>query len=609
MAKKKSKGLERQDAFINSITDADFDFGLVFTKAFLKGIRDIGYKGTHTALFESIDNSIQAEASNIHMVFDWNEGKNGTKEPDRVAIVDDGHGMSERMIRIAVLWGGSDRLDDRKGMGKYGYGLPSSSVSIGQRFTAISKREDMDSWYGVTIDIDDIAKGSPEYIDQVTHRVVAPPAKVMAVPAFVSDYLKEKSISLEHGSIVLIEKIDRLTYKRFSDLKDFLIKETGVYYRNYLRAVNVFIDGLPVEPIDPLFLTEGFRYYDEDADRAVALPPMTISFKDLGQIKARFSYMPPTFLRKDDAKNKSAAGSRKDMNGRFYVRKENNGIVVNRSGRQIDVVNSKCPWTVFVNNDRYIAVELDFPPTMDEFFSITTSKQQVGIHESLWDALESQGVKAAIEELRKMFKKAQREFKAKLNEQKPGADGEQKPTVVEQVMKESADDVDVNPDAIPPHVKKEGEEELNNTSKKKSEESGVDEESIKKAIMQDAQARPYKIDFFDEEEGPFYRPKQLGGQVVIYINRAHRFYSDMYENSQTTEYFKNALSLLLFAIGLSEIRVTEDRKKIYQTERGSWSIKLQTMLEKLSEHSADSEDDQEMDEEVTMSTTEGQDSK
>ena len=64
--------------------------------------------------------------------------------------------------------------------------------------------------------------------------------------------------------------------------------------------------------------------------------------------------------------------------------------------------------------------------------------------------------------------------------------------------------------------------------------------------------------------------------------------------------------MLLFAVGLSELRVTEERKKIYQTERGSWSIKLQTMLEKLAEHATDSEDDQEMDEEVTMSAAESQ---
>lgn len=601
MAKKKSKGLERQDAFINSIQNEGFDFGLVYTQAFLKGIRDIGYKGTHTALFESIDNSIQAEASNIHLIFD--QEKNTKKEPERIAIIDDGHGMSAAMIRVAVLWGGSDRLNDRKGMGKYGYGLPSSCVSIGQKFTVISKRDDMDTWYGVTIDIDKIANRSDEYIDKETNRIVAPAANAIEMPDFVSEYLNANGITLSHGTVVVIEKIDRLSYKRFADLKDFLIRETGIYYRNYLRTVNVKIDGALVEPIDPLFTTEGYRYYDEDDDRAVALPPLSIPFKDLGHIKARFSYMPPSFLRKPDAKHKTAAGSKKDMNARFYIRKENKGIIISRAGRQIDVV-TKNPWTVFINNDNYIAIELDFPPTMDEFFSITTSKQQIGIHESLWDALESHGIKAAIEELRKMFKKAQREFQSK--SRKTDENGKPKPTVAEQVMQESSADVDTNPDSLPNHVKKEAEEELEKASKKKSEDSGVNEETVKKAIEAEAEVIPYKIDFFDEEEGPFYRPKQVGGQVVILINRAHRFYSDMYESPQTTPHFKNALALLLFSIGLTELRVTEERKKMYKTERQSWSIKLQTTLEKLAEHAPDPVDEEEMDQEMNFSTAENQ---
>ena len=88
--------------------------------------------------------------------------------PAQIAIIDDGYGMSREMLRIAVLWGGTDRLDDRGGMGKYGYGLPSSCVSIGERFTVISKREDMPDWYSVKIDLKEIAERSPEYINPDT---------------------------------------------------------------------------------------------------------------------------------------------------------------------------------------------------------------------------------------------------------------------------------------------------------------------------------------------------------------------------------------------------------------------------------------------------------
>lgn len=211
MTKKNSDGLARQDAFIKSMESQNFDFGLVMTQAFLKGIRDIGYKSTATALFEDIDNSIQAGADNVHLLFDFDKGKTGKSNPDRIAIVDDGHGMSKEMIRVAVLWGGSDRLDDRQGMGKYGYGLPSSCVSIGESFTVISKREDSNEWYSVTMDLKEIAKRNPEYINPETGAIWAPPAKPTSMPPFVEKYLKSKNVMLNSGTIVLIEKIDRLS--------------------------------------------------------------------------------------------------------------------------------------------------------------------------------------------------------------------------------------------------------------------------------------------------------------------------------------------------------------------------------------------------------------
>ena len=73
-----------------------FDFSLMVADAFVRGIRDIGYKSTATALDELIDNSIQAGATNIHVVFGF-EGK--STKPIRVAIIDDGHGMDADMTR------------------------------------------------------------------------------------------------------------------------------------------------------------------------------------------------------------------------------------------------------------------------------------------------------------------------------------------------------------------------------------------------------------------------------------------------------------------------------------------------------------------------------
>ena len=103
--------------------------GIVLIDAFLKGMRDLGYKSTPYALNEINDNSMQAGARNIHYEL---LGKNNIEE---LLVYDDGHGMPKEMLGVAITWGGTHRQDSRKGFGKYGYGLPSASLSIAQKYT------------------------------------------------------------------------------------------------------------------------------------------------------------------------------------------------------------------------------------------------------------------------------------------------------------------------------------------------------------------------------------------------------------------------------------------------------------------------------------------
>src|ERR1051326_7786733 len=72
------------------LSEAGFDYGLMITNAFVRGIRDIGYRHTGTALDELIDNAIQAGAQNVHIAFGYD---GTTAKPTRIAVIDDGHGM------------------------------------------------------------------------------------------------------------------------------------------------------------------------------------------------------------------------------------------------------------------------------------------------------------------------------------------------------------------------------------------------------------------------------------------------------------------------------------------------------------------------------------
>jgi hypothetical protein len=85
---------------------------------------------------------------------------------------------------------------------------------------------------------------------------------------------------------------------------------------------------------------------------------------------------------------KDSAGplNKVNHNSRFNIIKAYNGILVCRAGRQIDTV-THLPWLTFINFDRFWKIEVDFDPALDEYFGITTHKQQIVFSESMLDHL------------------------------------------------------------------------------------------------------------------------------------------------------------------------------------------------------------------------------
>ncbi len=76
-------------------------FGLMVPEAFVRGIRDLGYRSNGDAIAELIDNAIQAYADRVDICFGY-DGAASTKKPVQLAVIDNGHGMEPAMIRMAV---------------------------------------------------------------------------------------------------------------------------------------------------------------------------------------------------------------------------------------------------------------------------------------------------------------------------------------------------------------------------------------------------------------------------------------------------------------------------------------------------------------------------
>jgi histidine kinase/DNA gyrase B/HSP90-like ATPase len=570
-----SQDLERQREYVEACRREGFRYPLIAAEAFVQGMRESGYKTTATAIDEFIDNAIQAQADEVHIIAGYNSENTTKKKFDKVAIVDNGHGMDPEMIRLAVIWGGTHRWDDRNGFGRFGFGLPSASVSIARCFTVYSKVAGS-HWYSVSIDLDAIASGALRGEGGV---VQAPEAKLATLPPFVVQALGRAD--LKQGTVVLLEKLDKLSsgYVLTSAFKENELHHVGLVYRDLLRNVRIRfvdvadkVDSRNVEPIDPLFLRPDARYYNENpvpelpTFHAEALPSGGFTVKspndrssDLGAVRIRYSYMPPGFM---------------DGKSRLKVRKENWGIIVMRAGRQIDVLrNFPESWRLAHQGayDRYWAVEIDFDPALDEEFGVTTNKQQIVISESMWGHLKENGVPEAIRALRTRFKNER-----KADEQKTSGKRES-----EDITSEAAKFRGRKVTPQTPEKERKRREALDREARRIAARTKRPVEDVRAEIEQ----TPNKIEFESLQGAPFYRGEQVGGQKRLYINTAHRFYSDVYSNPESTPRLKTSLELLLWVLVECEIEAIDDREIFYVRERTEWSTRLETALQLLDRRS------------------------
>jgi hypothetical protein len=526
-------------------------FGLMVPEAFVRGIRDLGYRSNGDAVAELIDNAIQAYADRIDVLFGY-DGTGSNKKPVQLAIVDNGHGMEPDMIRMAVMWGGTHRENDRTGLGRYGYGLPCSSVSLGRRFTVISQVGGSDL-YAVRLDLDGITAG--EYTD-TNGEIVVPEAGAYSLPSFVQDHIvKAYPEGWMSGTVVLIDKLDRLEWSTAQGLRDNLCRQFGVTYHKLRGEAAIFVDGTFVAPIDPLFLTPEFHLHDLDEERAQAFDPVRIEVRNpeggayMGAIVLRYAWLPPSFGSVD--KQRDAVGL--NANARFSILKDYHGLLFSRNGRLIDV-QTRTPWTSFINNDRYIKVEIEFSATLDEAFGVTTSKQQVSVSPFIWDLLRRAGLPKAIEQLRSKVKDAK--VARRLEALSPGHGAQR---LSERAMTAAG--------AM-------GDRDVSNPQWDLA-----------------LRVSPYRVEFERAPSQPFFRVERHSGARTLYLNTSHRFYEEIYDGPVSTPELRSSLEILLFALGDVILSESEETKLRSQTQLMAWSNRLDVALGTLAAHLRHGEDE------------------
>jgi hypothetical protein len=573
---------ERQRLYVEIQKQAGGGTGIVFQEAFINGMRDLGYKDPGWAISELTDNSVQGGATRIEIRFGYDKKSNA--KPNKVAVIDNGNGMISDMITYAVRWGGSDRINDRNGMGRFGYGLPSSCVSLGRQYTVYSKTNG-DVWHKVRVSIDELAAAASDV--EKTNELLKP------IPEDPPEWLSsipENGVevpTLESGTVIVIEELDRLNeqpgWVTTKSMKDKLVKHLGLIYRYYIPDIAFVVDGRECEPIDPLFLMPHGRFFDETPVMAQHVDTRVMHVETpsgmKGDVRIRASILPPTFgFTNPNNPNEKIVG-RNGGNGRWKIFGDQalNGIIVCREGRQIDVVPPS--WTKFQNYDLYLKIELDFDAALDELFKVATSKQQIRFNEFISDKLTSPGKNGGrlaqlVSDMRRELEKQRDDLQAR---KKSSAVEAKSPLPSGQAMIE-AERITGKRAAVTPEDEKTAEANMKLEIDKEVKATGENRSDVEEKVKQRVETRDWDVQSVNVPEGWFFRPVRLGSQKRIELNTEHPFYKYVYNNAPEAQ---PGIELLLFVLAKGELDSIDTKRKFYQVERATWSQMLRIGLDAL----------------------------
>ncbi len=348
----------------------------------VQAMRDNGYKNAAYALAELMDNSIQAEATKVELLCaekTMELDQRRRQRIDQIAVLDNGKGMNKATLRLALQFGNGTYLDEEKhtGIGRFGMGLPSSSVSQCERVDVWSWQNGPDSAVHSYLDLREIR-------DQKMTDVPDPEEE--PIPSL---WRTVGSKFGKTGTLVVWSRIDRIMWKTgraIIDNSEFLI---GRMYRKFLeddrvviRMVSFDIDdvgktleernALPNDPgylipktscpspfdSTPMFEATG----DEDFERKIV-----ISFRGKKHdVKVRFSHA------KEEARRAPGGRNPGDLPHGKHAAK-NIGVSLVRAGRELDLDPK---WAINYDPvERWWGVEVEFPPSLDDLFGVTNNKQ------------------------------------------------------------------------------------------------------------------------------------------------------------------------------------------------------------------------------------------
>lgn len=576
-------------------------------------LRNTGYKNIESAVAEIIDNSLEAKAKDVFIILREGIAASGRKVVTEIGFLDNGLGMNDEDLGKCLGIGATTRYE-RKGMGRFGVGLPQASLYACPEIEVYSWQNGIKNCKKVYLDINKVKEGIQTEIED--------PVNTQVPEAYIN-YINYRTLTdyydfSNSGTLVIWKNCDHISPKTRGPLTERLDFSLGQKFRYFIHnsKSNIRIicneneeAAIKVLPNDPLFLMEDNRVLcrEDEPKKIYRLgladnlePPFELYTADghgTGEV-----YIPIKYIDKNGNKAESSVKARfsivknkfydetafpKGVNpgnyafGKYAAKLE--GISIIRAGREIDFRRFDFYNVINEPQHRWWGCEIIFSPELDEAFGVANNKQYVELKEievadldpdendipPVWVQL-SECIKSTIRQMYAKNEETRSNTRTYDDNKNPSTD------IINTVENDPAmlDDFEDEPivDENEPT-----EEEKNQVAVDTLKDLGYENvtEEQGKAFINNS----VNFAYADQgERSPAFDYKPVFNTTLITINTSHKFYTTflhkIYDNPEVKTTFELFLASLIQSVRKLDVYQHDENDRLMTT----WYSRLNTYI-------------------------------
>lgn len=513
----------------------------------VEGLRDTGYQ-FNTAVADVVDNSIAAEAKNIHILLKQDFRGNIT-----LRIYDDGTGMSESDLLNAMRYGARAR-PSKASLGKFGLGLKTASTAFCRRLVVTSRNKANADLNTAVWDLDHVKETGKWEIS-------------IGKSSEAEVKMFDELLANTAGTVVMWDKVDRVVksyknssgpaakkaFERIIDGPQGLRQHLATVYQRFLdtrdkraSTLRITLNNIPVEPWDPFCVAESKNEGEEN---------IPVEMPDGGV--ANFTIKAFILPRKEEF-------SSEDAWKKARLGNPTQGIYVYRENR---LIHGPDYLGLFTKEPHFslLRVEFSFDHRLDEAFQIDIKKSQIILNEAIavfvTEFLAPRRRAAEI-----LYRRGVRKDVAKTSKDAHDVSNRNIASKEDQVIK--------------PNVKS-----LDATSGIAVLVNRVGEVRLKLMIGASAKKDEVHVKTVDSiEDGLLWAPAFIDGHCAVNINVGHPYYSKVYLPNLSQGVTIQGMDALLWGLSVAELNcVSDDTKSTFEELRYEVSRNLKKLVEDLPE--------------------------